>query len=129
MKSKLLYALLLLLALPAISQAQTDASVIYQLSRDFKLNSKVSLLRAKDETQNDYLIFIPSNRYEISLRYDRPNQNAWKNFYFEAKIKYIAHQSRAPRVDTVSEINEAKAQGIDLFANEFLWLAESLVKN
>ncbi len=95
-----------------------DASVIYQLSRDFKLNSKVSLLRAKDETQNDYLIFIPSNRYEISLRYDRPNQNAWKNFYFEAKVKYIAHQGRAPRVVTVSEINETKAQGIDLFAND-----------
>ncbi len=95
-----------------------DASVIYQLSRDFKLNSKVSLLRAKDETRDDYLIFIPSNRYEISLRYDHPNQNAWKNFYFEAKIKYVAHQGRAPRVVTVSEINEAKAQGIDLFAND-----------
>lgn len=96
-----------------------DVSVSYQISNDFKINSKVSLLRAKDETHNDYLIFIPSNRYEVSLRYDRRQaQNAWKNFYVEAKIKYIAQQGMAPRVVTVREINDAKEQGIDLFVTD-----------
>lgn len=110
---------------PYFRYTQTDASFIgadvslmYQLTSHFKINSKISLLRAKDETQNDYLIFIPSNRYEIALRYDRPLQTTWKNFYVEAKAKYVALQGRAPRVVTVREINDAKDQGIDLFAND-----------
>lgn len=93
-----------------------DVSLIYKLTPQFKISSKVSLLRAKDETQNDYLIFIPSNRYEIALRYDLPLQSTWKNFYAEAKVKFVAQQGRAPRIFSVLEINDAKAQGIDLFA-------------
>ncbi len=95
-----------------------DASLDYQLSHDFKINSRISLLRARDGTHNDYLVFIPSNRYEISLRYDRPVQNSWKNLYVEAKVRYVAQQGSAPRVVTVREINGAKAQGIDLFASD-----------
>ena len=110
---------------PYFRYTQTDASflggdlsLVYQLSNHFKINSKVSLLRARDETHSDYLIFIPSNRYELSLRYDQPAMNVWKNFFLEARVKYVAHQSRAPRVVTVREINDAKAQGVDLFATD-----------
>ncbi len=110
---------------PYFRYTQTDASflgsdlaITYPLQNNLKINSKISLLRAKDETQNDYLIFIPSNRYEISLRYDKPVQGAWKNVYLEARLRYVAFQGRAPRVVTVREINEAKAQGIDLFVSD-----------
>ncbi len=110
---------------PYFRYTQTDASflggdlsLVYQLSKHFKINSKVSLLQARDETLSDYLIFIPSNRYELSLRYDQPAMNALKNFFLEARVKYVAHQSRAPRVVTVREINDAKAQGVDLFATD-----------
>ena len=95
-----------------------DLSLSYQLNNHFKINSKVSLLRARDETQKDYLIFIPSNRYELALRYDHPVRNGWKNFFAEARVKYVAHQGRAPRVVTVREINDAKMQGVDLFATD-----------
>ncbi len=110
---------------PYFRYTQTDASfigadfsAIYQLTHEFKINSKISLLRAKDETNNDYLIFIPSNRYEVSLRYDRPLKSNWKNLFAEVRVKYVAHQSRAPRVVSVSEINTAKEGGIDLLEND-----------
>jgi iron complex outermembrane recepter protein len=49
----------------------SDLSVQYSLSNSLAIGSKVSLLRATDQTRNDYLIFIPSNRYEVSLRYEK----------------------------------------------------------
>lgn len=95
-----------------------DVSVSYAVSSAFKLTSKVSLLRAKDETQNDYLIFIPSNRYELAARYELPKAGTWTSFYAEMKLKYIDKQRRAPRVVPIREIVEAKQQGIDLLAND-----------
>jgi iron complex outermembrane receptor protein len=42
-----------------------DASTQYELSQRFSLHASASLLRAKDVTQNDFLIFIPTNRYDV----------------------------------------------------------------
>ncbi len=110
---------------PYFRYTQTNASFLgvdfsgeYQLSKQMKLNSKITLLRATDETNNDFLIFIPSNRYEISLRHDRFKIGKATNFYAEAKIKYIAQQNRAPRVVSIAEINDANANGEDIFTDD-----------
>ena len=63
-------------------------------------------------------MFIPSNRYELAFRYDRPSILAFKNIYVETKLKYVAKQHRAPRVITVRQIIDAEDQSIDLFAND-----------
>jgi iron complex outermembrane receptor protein len=110
---------------PYFRYTQTDASFLgadfsmsYLISKKVKLNTKISLLRAKDETNDDYLIFIPSNRYEISARYDVPNIQSWANPFVEIKMKYVAKQHRAPRLVSIRDIIQAKEQGIDLFEND-----------
>lgn len=110
---------------PYFHYTQTDASFIgsdisiqYSGIKNVTLSTKASLLRAKDETNNDYLIWIPSNRVDFSARYNLPGKSNWKNFFAEGKLKYVARQGRAPRVVTIREINEANEQGVDLFATD-----------
>jgi iron complex outermembrane receptor protein len=110
---------------PYFRYTQTDASFIgadvsfnYSFTRRLKLSTRVSLLRAEDQTNDDYLIFIPSNRAEISMRYDALSLWSLVNPYVEAKLKYVAKQLRAPRVVPIRDIIEAKEQGIDLFETD-----------
>jgi iron complex outermembrane recepter protein len=108
---------------PYFRYTQTDASFVgldlfsfYQLNRQVTLTGKASLLRATDETQNDYLIFIPSNRADIGLRYDsKPIKKfSWNA---ETKIRWVGMQNRSPQVITPREIIEVQKQGIDIIAN------------
>jgi len=110
---------------PYFRYTQTDASFVgvdfslnYSFTKKLKVNSRMSLLCAKDETNDDYLIFIPSNRYEISMRYDAPAVASFRSPYIEIKLKYVTKQSRAPRVVAIRDIIEAKEQGIDLFETD-----------
>ncbi|MBX2895359.1 MAG: TonB-dependent receptor [Cyclobacteriaceae bacterium] len=93
-----------------------DASTQYELSNKFSVRASASLLRARDVTQKDFLIFIPSNRYDLSFRYESITIN--KSFFAQAKLKYVARQSRSPRVVSTAEILAAKEQGIDLFLQD-----------
>ncbi len=110
---------------PYFRYTQTDASFLgadfslnYSISSKLRLGSKISLLRATDETNNDYLIFIPSNRYEVSMRYDVSTIQSWTNPYLEIRFKYVSKQYHAPRVIPIRDIIDAKEQGVDLFAND-----------
>jgi iron complex outermembrane recepter protein len=107
---------------PYFRYSQTDAlflgvdiSGVWQLHPFFKVTPKVSLLRASDERNDDYLVFIPSNWYELALRYEKPILGIMKNFYVESKTKYVSHQGRSPRVVTVREIKEAYDSNTDPF--------------
>ena len=86
-----------------------DAEADYSFSEQFKLNFKASLLQASDIRNNDYLVFIPSNRLEVSLRYQVPKHQ----FYVEPRVNLVARQFRAPRVITVREFQDAIANGED----------------
>jgi len=110
---------------PYFRYTQTDASFVgsdlslqYALSNSLVIGSKVSLLRAADQTQNDYLIFIPSNRYEVSMRYEKDRIGSWGNLYTEVKAKYVASQTRAPRVVPIQDIIDAYEQGLDLIGED-----------
>jgi len=95
-----------------------DLSAIWRVRPFLKVTPKVSLLRASDARNDDYLIFIPSNWYEVAIRYERPIFAGLKNFFVESKTKYVSRQNRAPRVVTVAEINDAHEQGKDPFEND-----------
>lgn len=110
---------------PYFRYTQTDAlfvgadlSASWSISRYIKTIATASLLRASDETNNDYLVFIPPNRYDLTIRYDRPVLDKFKNFYLESRLKYVSRQSRAPRVVTVREIKEAQEQNRNIFADD-----------
>jgi len=110
---------------PYFRYTQTDASFLgvdvsaeWSPSSHFKISPKASLLRATDETNNDYLVFIPANRYESSFRWDALERVNLNGFFVEAKVTFTDRQHRAPRTVTVREINEANEKGVDLFAND-----------
>ncbi len=96
----------------------TDITGIWTLSKFVSAIPKVSLLRASDETHHDYLIYIPSNRYEVAFRFEKPQVNQLRKFYVESKLKYVAKQGRAPRVITTRQIDEAIGQNRDLLKDD-----------
>ncbi|MBX2913888.1 MAG: TonB-dependent receptor [Cyclobacteriaceae bacterium] len=93
-----------------------DASSQYELSKKFSVRVGTSLLRARDVTQKDFLIFIPPNRGDVSLRYESLKNE--KTFFAQMRLKCVAQQNRAPRIVTTAEILAAKDQGIDLFIQD-----------
>jgi len=95
-----------------------DISGVWRVHPFVKVTPKVSLLRASDARNDDYLVFIPSNWYEIAIRYDRPTLGTLKNFFIESKTRYVSRQNRTPRVVTVKEINDAMDEGSDPFEND-----------
>jgi iron complex outermembrane recepter protein len=99
---------------PYFRYTQTDAlflgadfSATWQVNDHLKVIPKATVLRASDQTNNDYLVFIPANRLEVALRYESPKFLSFKNFYAESKVKFIAKQHRAPRTITVRDFNDA----------------------
>lgn len=107
---------------PYFRYTQTDAlflgadlSGTWEATGNIKVGSKISLLRASDDRNDDYLVFIPSNRYEVSFRYEEPSRFALKDFFIETKLKYVDMQRRAPRVITPREFQEAQENDIDIF--------------
>lgn len=107
---------------PYFRYTQTDALYIgadlsgtWDVSRHWKISPKASLLQAKDITNDDYLVFIPSNRYELALRYENSKLFIFKNFFTEAKLKWVTRQKRSPRTITVREFQNAIDQDTDPF--------------
>jgi iron complex outermembrane receptor protein len=102
---------------PYFRYSQTDALFLgidvtgtWQVEKHLKISPKASLLTASDERNDDYLVSIPSNKFEVSLRYEKPEFSVFKNFYIESKAKYVARQTRSPAVISVREIKEAGEQ-------------------
>jgi iron complex outermembrane receptor protein len=111
---------------PYFRYTQTDAlflgmdiSANWQATKNIKANAKASLLRASDEKNDDYLVFIPSNRYEASIRFEEPHRFALKDFFVETKVKYVAEQHRAPRTITPREFQEALENDTDPFGDDY----------
>lgn len=105
---------------PYFRYTQTDASFMgidffsnYKINSFWTLTGKASYLRATDETQNDYLVFIPANRVDVGVRYESNSEKKW-SWSAESKLRWVANQSRAPQVITPRQIIDALAQGIDL---------------
>jgi iron complex outermembrane recepter protein len=103
--------------LPYFRYTQTDALFIgldvaasRKLNNRFSVATKASLLRASDVSQDDYLVFIPSNRFDVTLRYEGESP---RQLYVESKVRYTARQHRSPRVITPQQFREANEQGVN----------------
>jgi iron complex outermembrane receptor protein len=113
-------------ALPYFRYTQTDAlflgaviSGTWQATNRLKLGSMVSLLRASDDRNRDYLEFIPSNRYELSFRFEEPARFTLKDFFIETKLKYVDKQRRAPRKIGPEEFQDAQENDTDVFNGDY----------
>lgn len=99
--------------LPAFRYTQTDAlfvgadlSAQWNVYKGFSAIAKASWLRASDYTNNDYLVFIPANRFELGARYDVQKWKGLSGIFLESKWKYTMQQIRAPRVIPIAQLKE-----------------------
>jgi iron complex outermembrane receptor protein len=90
-----------------------DASVDYKLTEKLTLTSKNSLLFAYNQTDNDYLVFIPANRSDNSIRYDWSEWGRLSKLYVALSGLYVSRQNRAPSVTTRQE------NGYVIFTGDF----------
>jgi len=89
---------------PAFQYTQTNARLMgldwnatLDLSDHWSVNSLVSLLRARDLTQDQPLIFMPSDRFEHGITYRfKPLREADEAPFINLTMINILRQSRAP---------------------------------
>jgi len=110
---------------PYFRYTQTDAlftgvdlSAVWQAGRRLSITPKVSLIRASDYTNHDYLIFVPGNRFELAAHYEIAKWKKLSNIFLESKWKYVMRQVRAPRVVTVRELKDAQEGGTNPFQDD-----------
>jgi iron complex outermembrane recepter protein len=109
---------------PYFRYTQTDALFTgvditseWQVAKAWKVTPRASLLRVTDERRHDYLVFIPANRFDLGVRYEKPSLSRWKDFYVESQVRYVMKQYNAPRTITPTQLDEAKQRGEDLLAD------------
>ncbi|WP_162054076.1 TonB-dependent receptor [Pontibacter pamirensis] len=93
-------------AFPAFRYRQTDAtfsgvdlSLEYNLLPNLVIDSKTAIVRARNTVADDYLINIPADRFDNSLRYEFGQSGNGKRFsdiYVSLGGTYVAEQTRVP---------------------------------
>ncbi|MBC6608626.1 TonB-dependent receptor [Hymenobacter sp. BT188] len=75
-----------------------DASGSYALTPQWQLAGKAAVVRARDQRLDDYLIFTPADRAELSLRHDwRPQTGSrFSQRYAQVGAYGVARQTRVP---------------------------------
>lgn len=88
---------------PAFSYKQVNAlfegldlSINYSILKNLSLISKTSIVRARNLTIHDWLIGLPADRFDNSLRYEWPAAGKWKHIFIEANNLAVAGQTRVP---------------------------------
>ncbi|HVZ95933.1 MAG TPA: TonB-dependent receptor [Chitinophagaceae bacterium] len=74
----------------------TDFTFDYSFLRHFTLTSKTSLLRARNLNTREWIIDVPPDRYDNSLRYQWDSLGRWKNVYVNLGNIVVDRQTRTP---------------------------------
>ena len=76
-----------------------DLSGSYQLAARWQLAGKVAVVRGRDTRQDEWLIFMPADRAELSVRYEAANRpdGHLQNSYVQVLGTSVARQTRVPR--------------------------------
>jgi iron complex outermembrane recepter protein len=88
---------------PAFSYKQVNAlfegldlSINYTIVKNLSLISKNSIVRARNLAIHDWLIDVPADRLDNTLRYEWPTVGHWKHIFIEANSLTVAKQTRVP---------------------------------
>lgn len=73
-----------------------DLSCSYAWNAHLSSDFKASVLRARDQTQKDWLILMPSDRFSSELRYTRDLGQRFKASYIGLNGRYVLQQTRIP---------------------------------
>ena len=90
-------------AFPAFTYTQVNAlfqgidlSITYNISNHFTLISKTSVVRARNLTTNEWLVYIPADRYDNSIRYHLDSLGRLKNLFAGIGNLGVSKQFRVP---------------------------------
>ena len=90
-------------AFPAFYYKQTDAILKgtgfylnYKIANRIEITEKASILRAWNKTENNWLIMMPSDRYETELSYRFKTYKRFNSAYLSASLLYVTKQWRVP---------------------------------
>lgn len=110
-------------AFPVFRYRQTDAVFVgldldhrYDFDSHWTLTSKLSLIRAEDQSTDAALINIPANSLEAGITYNFTSVDRIQDAFASLSVRGVDRQRNAPRVVSVAEIQAAKASDTDLFA-------------
>lgn len=73
-----------------------DAEVRYKLLDKLSIDSKISLVRGWNKTIHDWLIFMPADRFDNSLRWDIGDWGHTGNWYISSGVLTVLKQTRVP---------------------------------
>lgn len=90
-------------AFPVFDYRQADATIYgMDVKGDLQIHKKLSLLfkgmivRGWNEDSNDYLIYMPGDRGDVSLKLDLPETGFLRTTFFQVTGSFVAKQWRVP---------------------------------
>lgn len=79
-----------------INLSGVDAEVRYQPVHGFSFDSKATIVRGWNKSIHDYLIFMPSDRFSNSARYEIAGFKKLRNMYVSIENVSVSGQTRVP---------------------------------
>lgn len=73
-----------------------DINVQYELSEQWVLNAKSSILRAYNRSMKDWLIAMPSDRVSAEITYNFKEQAGFSDTYVSLEVPVVFKQTRVP---------------------------------
>ena len=73
-----------------------DFSISFNFAKNLTLVSKTSIVRARNLAIHDWLIGVPADRLDNTLRYEWPALGKWSHVFVEATNLLVARQTRVP---------------------------------
>ncbi|MBN8665500.1 MAG: TonB-dependent receptor [Chitinophagales bacterium] len=73
-----------------------DVNASWKINAHIQWQVKGSVLRAWDKTNRDWMIMMPSDRYETSLEYRFSDAGKIREPYVKLHVQHVLHQSRFP---------------------------------
>lgn len=73
-----------------------DADITVKPTKQFSIESKTSLLWAWNRTIHDYLVFMPANRFDNTVKYSSEKLMGLQNAYISLQNISVARQTRVP---------------------------------
>lgn len=73
-----------------------DLELRYKILPALSIDAKTSLVRAWNRTIHDYLIFMPADRFDNSIRYDIGKWGRMNNWYISTGVLTVLKQTRVP---------------------------------
>lgn len=73
-----------------------DANINFEIFKSISLVSKTTLIYAYNKTIGNYLIYVPSNRFQNGLSFTRDALGKLKQLYFEFSALMVTAQNHVP---------------------------------